>query len=45
MKTEWYIDMQWINSVLYADDICLMATTANVMQSVKDDKDMIRLIK
>ena len=35
-KAECYIDMQCINHVLYADDICLMTPTATAMQCMLD---------
>ena len=35
-KAGCYIDMQCINHVLYADDICLMAPTATAMQCMLD---------
>ena len=35
-KARCYIDMQCINHVLYADDICRMAPTAIAMQCVLD---------
>ena len=35
-KAGCYIDMQCINHVLYADDICLMAPTATAMQYMLD---------
>ena len=35
-KSGCYIDLQCINHVLYADDICLMAPTATAMQCMLD---------
>ena len=35
-KAACYIDMQYINHVLYANDICLIAPTATAMQCMLD---------